>query len=50
MPWKLKKSGKGYIVVTEGTGRPHSKKPLPRARAMAQMRALYAQQKKGKIK
>jgi hypothetical protein len=50
MPWKVQKSGKGYVVVTKGTGRKHSKKPLSKARAQAQMRALYAQEKKGKIR
>lgn len=50
MPWKLRKVKGGYQVVTKDTGRTHSKKPLPKARAEAQMRALYAQQSKGKIK
>lgn len=42
MPYELRKAGKGWLVVTKGTRRAHSKKPLPRARAEAQMRALYA--------
>jgi hypothetical protein len=44
MPYKLRKSpGRNlYWVVNKDTGRKHSKKPLPRSRAQAQMRALYA--------
>ena len=45
MPWTLEKSGAGYYVVTKGTGRKHSKKPLPKERALAQMRALYANER-----
>ena len=45
MPWTLQKSGKGYFVVTKGTGRKHSKLPLPKERALAQMRALYANER-----
>lgn len=41
MPYEIKKVKGGYYVVTEGTNRKHSKKPLPEARAKAQMRALY---------
>jgi len=42
MPYDLKKKGSGYVVATQGSGREHSKKPLSRLRAIAQMRALYA--------
>lgn len=42
MPYEIAKAGKGYIVVTKGTKRAHSKKALPLERAKAQMRALYA--------
>jgi uncharacterized protein YeeX (DUF496 family) len=44
MPYKLRKApGKElYWVVTKETGAKHSKDPLPKARAEAQMRALYA--------
>lgn len=45
MPYKLAKRGNGWVVVTKETGKPHSKKPLPRARALAQMRALYMHMK-----
>jgi len=50
MPWKIAKSGKGYVVVTKGTGRKHSKKPMSKARAQAQLAALNIQKKKGKIR
>mgnify|MGYP003331516664 CR=1 FL=1 len=33
--------GKGYVVETKGTHKKHSKHSLPKARAEAQMRALY---------
>lgn len=44
MPYKLRKApGRDlYWVVSKETGRKHSKEPLPKARAEAQMRALYA--------
>lgn len=42
MPYQLKQVPGGYVVVNSDTGRPHSKKPLSRTRAKAQMRALYA--------
>lgn len=42
MPYELKHSGKGYFVVTEPTGKKHSKKPLSKEKAMKQMKALYA--------
>jgi hypothetical protein len=44
MPYKLRKAPKRdlYWVVTKATGRKHSKEPLPRDRAIDQMRALYA--------
>lgn len=45
MPYEVLKSrGKkeGYYVVNKDTRRKHSKDPLPKSRAEAQMRALYA--------
>jgi hypothetical protein len=42
MPYALEKSGRGYYVITKETLRKHSNRPLPKKRAMAQMRALYA--------
>ena len=43
MPYKLRKAPKRdlYWVVSTETGKKHSKDPLPKARAEAQMRALY---------
>jgi hypothetical protein len=42
MPYGLKKSGKGYRVVTKGSGRAHSKKAMSKGKASRQMRAMYA--------
>lgn len=42
MPYKLAGVGHLYFVVNEATGRRMSGHPLPKERAMAQMRALYA--------
>jgi len=44
MPFKLRKAPKRdlYWVVNKETGKKHSKDPLPKERALAQMRALYA--------
>jgi hypothetical protein len=43
MPYHLEKNpqGYGYFVATKGTERRHSKKALPKTRAIRQMRALY---------
>ena len=41
MPYEIKKKGTGFVVVNTATGKEHSKKPIPRARAEAQMRLLY---------
>ena len=41
MPYELKKARGGYYVVTEGTGKEHSKKPLSKDTAERQMKALY---------
>ena len=44
MPYKLRKAPKKdlYWVVNKETGKKYSKEPLPKGRAQAQMRALYA--------
>jgi hypothetical protein len=42
MPYEIKKVPKGWKVFTKGTDRSHSNKPLPLARAKAQLKALYA--------
>ena len=49
MPYVLRKAPKRdlYWVVNKDTKQKYSKDPLPKARAEAQMRALYAQEKKG---
>ena len=48
MPYKLRKAPKRdlYWVVSTETGMKHSKEPLPKARAEAQMRALYLAMRK----
>ena len=47
MPYKLRKAPKKelYWVVNKETGKKHSLEPLPRQKALAQMRALYAVEK-----
>ncbi len=47
MPYELKQEGGGWRVYTKGTTKAHSDKPLSRAKASAQMRALYAAMKPG---
>jgi hypothetical protein len=44
MPYELKKKRgvEKYWVITTTTGKKHSIEPLSKARAEAQMRALYA--------
>ena len=44
MPWKLRKAPKKdlYWVINTETKKKHSKEPLPKERATAQMKALYA--------
>ncbi len=47
MPYHLVKAApNGFFVETKGTGRKHSKLPLPKERAERQMRALYVAIKK----
>jgi len=41
MPYQLSKAKGGYYVITEATGKKHSLKPLSKATAEAQMKALY---------
>lgn len=40
MPYRLVKATGGYFVETISTGRRHSEKPLPKAKAEAQLRVL----------
>lgn len=42
MPYEMVQRGTGYIVKNLKTGKEHSKKPIPKARAEAQMRLLQA--------
>jgi hypothetical protein len=42
MPYELKKKTTGYVVRNTETGKEHSNKPIPKTRAEAQMRLLYA--------
>lgn len=42
MPYSIRKEKGGYKVMSKDTGKTHSNKPLSKARAMAQMRAMYA--------
>lgn len=48
MVWKLRKAPKRelYWVVNKETGKKHSKEPLEKEQALAQMRALYASERK----
>jgi hypothetical protein len=48
MPYKLRKAPKKdlYWVVNKETGKKHSKEPLPKETAVAQMKALYASEPK----
>ena len=41
MPYDIKASKGGYYVITEGSGKKHSKKPLTKEMAEKQMKALY---------
>lgn len=41
MPYMLEKFPTGYKVKNTVTGQYHSKKPIPKTRAEAQMRLLY---------
>ena len=44
MPYELKKMKNGYYVVTVETGEKHSKRPLSKAKAEAQLRILLKKQ------
>jgi hypothetical protein len=50
MPYRLRKApGRDLYWVVGEDGTHKSKKPLPKERAMAQMRALYANEKGGEL-
>lgn len=42
MPYHVIKSGRGYYVENKENGRRYSNSPIPKSHAMAQMRAIYA--------
>jgi len=42
MPVALEKTGRGWKVVNQDTGKTYSKNPIPKARAEAQLRLLNA--------
>ncbi len=50
MPYELIKKGVGYIVKNKETGKEHSKEPIPKERAVAQMRLLYGIERGLKLK
>jgi hypothetical protein len=45
VPYKLKKVKGGFKVCKQSGGKCFSKKPMPKARAVRQMRHLYAAEK-----
>jgi hypothetical protein len=42
MPYELRRVKGGHQIVSKDTGKVHSKKPMSKSKAKAQMRALYA--------
>lgn len=48
MPYKLQKNGSKYYVIDD-EGKRYSEKPMPKWRAQAQMRALYASEQKARL-
>jgi hypothetical protein len=42
MPYKIVRSGSGYKVAKKSGGKTFSKKPLSKAKAIAQMKAIHA--------
>jgi hypothetical protein len=46
VPYGIRKEKGGYKVETKTTGATHSKKPMSKSKAKAQMRAMYANTKK----
>ena len=46
MPYKMAKKGNGYVVMNTATGKQKNKMPMPKAKAAAYMRALYANEPK----
>jgi hypothetical protein len=53
MPYHKEKRGRGWVVVSDDTGKAHSNHPLPEHVADAQLKALWAsydKEKKKKVK
>ena len=50
MPWRIVKEGKGYFVETISTGRKHSKEPISKSKADAQLRVLEMSENKKRKK
>ena len=50
MPYKVEKVKGGFKAVTKDTGNTHSNKPLTKAKAEAQVKALYANTKEKGLK
>lgn len=48
MTYETRKSGSGYKVCKKSDSKCFSKKPMPKARAMAQMRAIQMKSHRGK--
>lgn len=46
MPYEIRKVGGGYKVGHKGQKKTYSKEPLSKSKAKAQMRAMYANEKK----
>ncbi len=42
MPYSIRKKGSGFKVCKKAGGKCFSKKPMPKEKAKAQMRAIYA--------
>jgi len=47
--YHIEQHGSGYYVVSTDTGKKHSKEPLTKKMANAQMKALYVNVKDAKI-
>jgi hypothetical protein len=50
MPYALKRSGQRYYMINEDTGHKFSHLPIPKERALRQMRALYASENGYKLR
>lgn len=46
MPYEVRRVQGGYKVFRKGKGKSYSKRPMSKVSAQAQMRAMYANEKK----